>query len=88
MKYLVMLLMLFVLADPVLANQPNNNSACPEMYRTYLNGYDQGRSMSREQMLHFYFSCMSSNAVNNNEPLHRKLLQRMDNVERIRTVKT
>jgi hypothetical protein len=87
MRFIVTLLMMFVLINPALARQANNNSTCSDMYRTYMNEYDAGRSISNEQMLNFHNTCVSSNAVNNDEPLHRKLLLRVDNVKRFIIVK-
>lgn len=83
MKILFMSMVLFLLADPALANQ-SKPSECLQMYQKYLNDYSTGRS----QVMNFLDSCMPANHVRNDEPLHRKLLQIVDDNKKIVTVRT
>ncbi len=84
MKTLFMPLVLYVLSNPVQANQSVTQSECLQMYRNYLNDY----STSRSQVMNFLDSCIPANHVRNDEPLHRKLLQIVDDNKKIVTVRT
>jgi len=83
MRILFMSLVLALLAGPVLANQ-SKPSECLQMYQNYLNDY----STSRSQVMNLLDNCMPANHVRNDEPLHRKLLQIVDDNKKIVTVRT
>lgn len=83
MRTLIMSLALLLLADPVLANQGKAPSECLKMYRDYLHDH----STSRSQVMNFLDDCMLTNHARNDEPLHRKLLQRVDDNKKIITVR-
>jgi hypothetical protein len=83
MKTVFMPLVLLVLSNPVLANQNLNPSECLQMYNSYLDDHNTSRS----QILNFIDNCMPVNPANNDEPLHRKLLQIVDDNQNIVTVR-
>ncbi len=83
MRTLFMSMALLLLADPVLANQGKPPSECLKMYRNYLNDY----STSRSEVMSFIDDCIPANHARNDEPLHRKLLQIVDDNNRIVTVR-
>lgn len=92
MKFVFMLLVLFVLTDPVLAKPVNNTSECLQMYGTYMNEYGASRFIPNEKMLNFVGRCLPDNSTNNpanngKPPRHQKLLNIIYNNKRIRTVK-
>lgn len=88
MKKLFMPLILMILTDPVMANQVTSSSECLQMYRNYLNDHSSSRSPSRSEIKNYLENCMpAANPVNNDEPLHRKLLQIVDEEQNIITVK-
>ncbi|GMR01521.1 MAG: hypothetical protein BMS9Abin19_0916 [Gammaproteobacteria bacterium] len=84
MKFILMLLILLVLSDAVLADQNNNNAECLKMYRNYMKDH----SISRSQMFYFLDSCMPADSAVSDEAQHQKLLQIIDNDEKIMTIKT
>ncbi len=87
MKFIVMLIVLFLLTDPVLANQNQKNAECLAMYRNTLRDTNQHPS----QILNFLEMCAPANAVNNlqnsSERQHQKLLQVIDVDKRVTTIK-
>ena len=92
MKFVFMLLALFVLTDPVLAQPVNNTSECLQMYRTYMNDYGTSRFIPNEKMHTFIGRCLPDNSTNNpanhnKPPRHQKLLKIIYNDKRIKTVK-
>ena len=58
MKFIFMLLILFVLTDPVLAKPANNTSECLQMYGNYMNKYGASKFIPDEQMLDFIGRCV------------------------------
>jgi len=78
-----MLLILFVLSEPVLADQNNKNAECLKMYRNYMKDHN----ISRSQMFYFLDSCMPADAVNSDEAQHQKLLQIIDDDKKVITIK-
>lgn len=98
MKFILMLLALFILTDPVLARpvltQPSpaqpvtahpvsNSSGCQNMYREYMNAYETGRSVSKKQMADFVNACMPGNVARTDEAYHRKLIQNADDIRSV-----
>jgi len=89
MKFIFMLLVSFLLTDPVLAKPINSPSECLNMYRTYLNEYGSGDSIPDQEMLNFIGRCLPDNAANNpaddatyiDGTQHQKLLQNIDDVK-------
>ncbi len=88
MKFILMSLTLFLLADPVLARPDNNTSECLNIYRTYMNVYGASRFIPEEQMLNFIYRCLPVDPVDSNEAQHQKLLQITDDNEKIITIKS
>jgi len=91
MKFIFMLLILFVLTDPVMAKPANNSSECLHMYGTYMNEYGASRFIPDDQLLNFIGRCMPANSmntpVNDGKPQHQKLLRILHGNEKIITVK-
>lgn len=88
MRFIFMLLTLLLLAEPVLAKSViSNTSACQNMYRDYMNAYNTGKPVSKEQMAYFFNLCMPENSANNDEAYHRKLLQNKNDIKRVVTVR-
>jgi len=100
MKFIFMLLILFVLTDPVLADpvltRPvNNTSECLNMYRTYMDNYGASKFIPDAQMLNFIGRCLPDDSVNNytntptynGEPQYLKHLQIIDDDKMIITPK-
>ena len=97
MKFILMLLVLFVLADPVLADpvlaapalaQPVSNSAeCQNMHRGLMNAYDAGKPVSQKQMTYFVDACMSESTADKNQAFSRKLVQKAEDVKHINIVR-
>ncbi len=65
MKFIFMLLVLFLLTDPVMAKPVNTSSECLNMYRTYINEYGASRLIPDAQMLDFIGRCLPDDAFNN-----------------------
>lgn len=65
MKFILMLLALFMLTDPVMAKPVNNTSECLNIYRTYINEYGASRLIPDAQMLDFIGRCLPDDALNN-----------------------
>jgi len=63
MKFILMLLALFLLTDSVMAKPVNNTSECLNMYRTYINEYGASRLIPDTQMLDFIGRCLPDNAL-------------------------
>lgn len=83
MKTVFMPLVFLVLSNTALADQNAGRSECLQMYNNYLNDH----STSRSQILNFIDNCMPVNPASNDEPLHRKLLQIVDDNQNIVTVR-
>ena len=92
MKFIFMLLALFILTDPVLAKPANNSSECLNMYFTYMNDYGTSEYFPKEKMLKFIDRCMPASL--NNDPAYsntqqdQKLLRNIEFGEKILTFKT
>ena len=84
MKFIFMLLILFVLTDPALAKPADNTSECLNMYHTYMNDYGASRLIPDQQMLNFIDRCLPTYS---DEPHQQKLLQIIDDNRKIMTVK-
>ncbi|MCK4834601.1 MAG: hypothetical protein KAT12_07475 [Gammaproteobacteria bacterium] len=91
MKFIFMLLILFVLTDPVLAKPAGSTSECLQMYGTYMNEYGASRFIPDEQMLDFIGRCIPAATVNTpgsqSNPRHQKLLRILNNNRNTETVK-
>jgi hypothetical protein len=85
MKYIFMLLILFVTIDPVLAEQAEKPGKCLDRYRTYLNDFEPGQSQPRALLLYFSNICMPESA-HSEDPHYLKLLQRMDEERQVITI--
>ena len=73
-----------ILADPVIANPATSTSECLQMYRNYLNDHNTSRS----EIKNYLENCLpTANPATTDEPLHRKLLQIVDEEQHIITVK-
>ena len=64
MKYIFMLLILFVLTDPVLAKPINTSTECLHMYRDYIDEYGAGKFIPETQMLNFIGHCLPDDSTN------------------------
>ncbi len=95
MKFIFMLLILFILTDPVMAKPVSNTSECLNMYHTYMNQYGASKFIPDAQMRDFIGRCLPDNAINNtaNQPTYidgtqrQKLLHNIDN-KKVVPVKT
>ena len=95
MKFIFMLLLLFLLTDPALAKPVNTTSECLNMYHNYMDEYGASRLIPKAQMLNFIGRCLPDGTANNrsDEPgyidgtQHQKLLQNFSN-NKIRTFRT
>jgi len=85
MKYIFMLLILFVTTDPVLADKADKPGKCLDRYRTYLNDSELGQSQPRALLLYFSNMCMPESA-HSEDPHYLKLLQRMDDEQQDITI--
>jgi hypothetical protein len=83
MKFILMLLVLFVLTDPVLAQPLNNTAECQTMHRGLTNAYDSGKPVSEKQIVQFFSRCVQNDITRSDEAFHRKLVQ---NAKHIKTV--
>lgn len=88
MKFLLMVVVLFILADPVLAQSPKNNSECLKIYGTYMNEYGTSKHIPNKQMLNFIDQCLPTENASHNTQQHQKLLRNIDDDKRYNTVKT
>jgi hypothetical protein len=86
MKYSVMSLILFVLADPVLAAQPGSPGECLQLYRQNLNDLDAGQLQSSE-LMNYADRCMPEPA-HSDELHYYKRLQITDEDNKVFTVQT
>lgn len=91
MKFIFMLLILFVLTDPVMAKPANNNSECLQMYGTYINQYGASKYFPEQVLFNFADRCLAAGSRDNTAfddyPPHQKLLRIINNNKRITTVK-
>jgi len=95
MKFILMLLLLFLLTDPVLAKPVNTTAECLNMYHSYLDEYGAGKLIPKAPMLDFIGHCLPDGTSNNrsDDPAyidgtqHQKLLQNFNNRE-IRTFRS
>jgi len=87
MKFIFMLLILFVLTDPVLAQPVNSTSECLQMYGNYLNKYGNSKSIPDEAMLNFIGRCLPDNFIDSNQQQNLRLLRNIDNSENTTTIK-
>ncbi len=67
MKFIFMLLILFVLTDPVLAKPVNNTSECLNMYGHYMEKYGASQLIPETQMRDFIGRCLPDNSANNTD---------------------
>lgn len=77
MKYIFMLLTLFVITAPVLAVQADRPGKCLDKNRININDFEFGQSQPKALLLYFSNMCMPE-SVHSVEPQYFKLLQRMD----------
>jgi len=80
MKFIFMLLIPFVLTDPVLAMPVNNTSECLNMYGHYMEKYSTSQLIPEAQMREFIGRCLPDDAANKTDSptyidgtLHQKL---------------
>ena len=80
MKFIFMLLALFLLTDPVLAKPVNNTSECLNMYGHYMEEYGASQLIPEVQMRDFIGRCLPDNSASNpdsptyiNSTRHQKL---------------
>jgi len=85
MKYIFMLLILFLVATPVLADHADKPGKCLDMYRTYFNKFEVSQSQPAALLLYFSNICMPESA-HSAEPQYFKLLQRMDDDRQVITI--
>ncbi len=64
MKFIFILLALFLLAEPVMAKPVNNTSECLNMYRSYIGEYGASRFIPDAQMRNFIGRCLPDDALN------------------------
>jgi len=89
MKFIFMLLILFLLTDPVLAKPVNSTTECLNIYRGYMDEYGAGKFIPKAQMLNFIGRCLPDETSNNHSDhpdyidgtQHQKLLQNFNNNE-------
>lgn len=87
MKFIFMLLILFVLTDPVLAKPVDNTSECLHMYGNYMNKYGASKFIPDKQMLNFIDRCVPATSAYSNKQQNLKLLQNIENGEKTHTIK-
>jgi hypothetical protein len=85
MKYLVILLTLFVLADPALAAPHGSTGECLEKYRPPLNDFEASRVNPVELMRYLIELCMPESA-HSDELHYYKRLQIMDDDQQVSTL--
>jgi len=64
MKFVFMLLIFFVLTDPVMAKPTSNTFECLSMYQNYINKYGTSNLIPDNQMRNFIGHCLPDNTVN------------------------
>ncbi len=87
MKFIFMLLILFLLTDPTIAKPVDTTSTCLNMYGNYLKEYGTGELIPETQMRDFIGRCLPDDSTNNytRKPAyidgtqHQKLLRSTDN---------
>jgi len=90
MKFIFLLLALFLLTDPVLAKPATNSTDCLQMYQRYINTYGASQFIPEKQMLNFYGHCLPTGSmapVNSAHPKHKKLLRIINGEKRPLTSK-
>ena len=95
MKFIFMLLILFLLTDPVMAKPVSNTAECLHMYQNYMEGYGAGNLIPEAQMRDFIGHCLPDDAFDNsnrnsinNETGHdhsqpQNLLHRIDEIKNL-----
>ncbi len=69
MKFIFMLLALFLLTDPVLANPVNNTSECLSMYGHYMEEYGDSQLIPEAQVRDFIGRCLPDDSASRPESL-------------------
>lgn len=88
MKFTFMLLILFVLTDPVLAKPVSNTFECLQMYGNYINKYGASKFIPEEEMLNFIGRCLPDNSAYSGKQQNLKHLRNIDNGDNTHTTKT
>ena len=92
MKFILMVVLLYMLTDPVLAKPADNTSGCLLQYSTYMNDFGTSHFIPDELMLDFIDRCLPADSIydpaNSGKPQHQKLLQTIDRDRKILTIKT
>ena len=88
MKSIFMLLILFVLTDPVLARPASNTSECLQMYGNHMNKYGASKFIPEKEMLNFIGRCLPDNSAYSGKQQNLKLLRNIDNGNNTHTTKT
>lgn len=88
MKFLLMIVALFILADPVLAQSSKSNSECLKTYSAYMNEYGASKHIPNKQMLNFIDQCLPAENASHNTQQHQKLLRNIDDDKQYDTIKT
>ena len=83
-----MLLILFVLTDPVLAKPVSNTSECLQMYGNYINKYGASKFIPDEEMLNFIGRCLPDNSAYSSKQQNLKLLRNINSGNYTHTTKT
>jgi hypothetical protein len=78
MKYLVMLLILFILADPVLAAQPGSPGECFQMYRKQFQQLETGQLQSSD-LMNYADRCMPDYSHSDEVHYYKRLQITNDN---------
>ena len=86
MKFILMVLLLFILTDPVLANPGNNTSECLRMYDGYINDYGSSQYIPTEKMHTFITKCLPADYFNT--PVEYDKTQNNDADTKTITIKT
>jgi len=67
MKFIFMLLLLFLLTDPVMAKPASNNAECLSMYGHYMEEYGASQLIPDAQMREFIGRCLPDDYANNTD---------------------
>jgi len=67
MKFIFMLLLLFLLTDPVMAKPARNNAECLNMYGHYMEKYGTSQLIPEAQMRDFIGHCLPDDSANNTD---------------------
>jgi len=67
MKFIFMLLILFLLTDPVMAKPASNSAECLNMYGHYMEEYGASQLIPEAQMRDFIGRCLPDDSVNNTD---------------------